>query len=47
MRKLRTYEKKLEDQAQVAVDKIKELLKAGQKERAIIHLKSKKFIEAE
>ena len=27
--------------------KIKELLKAGQKDRAIIHLKKKKFVEAE
>ena len=47
MRKLKTYEKKLEEQDKTATEKIKELIKAGQKQRAIIHLKSKKFIEAE
>ena len=47
MRKLRTYEQKLGEQARVATEKIKELIRAGQKERAIIHLKSKKFIDAE
>ena len=47
MRKLRTYEQKLAEQEKQALAKIKELIQAGQKERAIIHLKSKKFIEAE
>ena len=47
MRKLKTYEKKLAQQDQEATDKIKELLKAGQKERALVHLRKKKFIEAE
>ena len=39
MRKLRTYEEKLAEQDRAATAKIKELIKAGQKERAIIHLK--------
>ena len=47
MRKLKEYEKKLAEQDRVATEKIKELIKAGQKERAIIHLKKKKFVEAE
>ena len=47
MRKLRTYEEKLAEQDKAATAKIKELIKAGQKERAIIHLKQKKFVEAE
>ena len=47
MRKLRTYEEKLAQQDKEAMDKIKELIKAGQKERALIHLKKKKFVEAE
>ena len=47
MRTLRTYEQKLVQQDKEATDKIKELIKAGQKERAIIHLKKKKFAEAE
>ena len=46
-RKLRDYEKKLEQQDKEATDKIKELIKEGQKNRAIIHLKKKKFTEAE
>ena len=46
-RKLRDYEKKLEQQDKEATDKIKELIKEGQKNRAIIHLKKKKFVEAE
>ena len=46
-RKLKSYEKKLEQQEKEALDKIKELLKEGKKERAIIHLKKKKFAEAE
>ena len=46
-RKLRDYEKKLAQQDKEATDKIKELLKDGQKQRAIIHLKKKKFTEAE
>ena len=46
-RKLRDYEKKLEQQDKEATDKIKELIKEGQKQRAIIHLKKKKFTEAE
>ena len=47
MRKLRTYEEKLKQQDADATDKIKELLKAGQKQAAIVHLKKKKFVEAE
>ena len=47
MRKLKEYEKKLAEQDRVATEKIKELIKAGQKPRAIIHLKKKKFVEAE
>ena len=47
MRKLRTYEEKLNQQSREATEKIKELIKSGQKERAIIHLKRKKFTEAE
>ena len=47
MRKLKNYEEKLAGQEKEALDKIKELCKAGQKERAIIHLKKKKFVEAE
>lgn len=47
MRKLRTYDGKLEQQKQDALTKIKELLKCGQKDRAVLHLKKKKFVEAE
>ena len=46
-RKIRTYTEKLEQQDRDALVKIKELLKSGQKKRAIIHLKQKKFIEKE
>ena len=46
-RKIKTYMKKMETQEQQATDKIKELLKAGQKQRAMIHLKQKKFITKE
>ena len=37
----------MEQQDKEATDKIKELIKDGQKQRAIIHLKKKKFTEAE
>ena len=47
MRKIRTYTEKLEQQDRDAMAKIKELLKNGEKKRAIIHLKQKKFIEKE
>ena len=46
-RKIKTYMKKMETQEQQATEKIKELLKAGQKQRAMIHLKQKKFIAKE
>lgn len=37
----------MEQQDKDATTKIKELLKEGQKQRAVIHLKQKKFIEKE
>ena len=47
MRKLRTYEQKLNQQDADATAKCKELLKAGQRDRAMLALKKKKFVEAE
>ena len=38
---------KMEQQDKDATTKIKELLKGGEKQRAMIHLKQKKFIEKE
>ena len=47
MRKIKTYVEKLENQEKETVEKIKELLKNGQKQRACLFLKQKKFQEKE
>lgn len=46
-RKIRTYQDKLKIQDQELTNKIKEQLKAGQKQRAVIILKQKKYVEKE
>ena len=46
-RKIKTYMEKLENQDKMALEKIKELMKNGQKPRALIYLKQKKFTEKE
>ena len=47
MTKIKTYVKKLELQEQETTDKIKQLLKEGQKQRACLFLKQKKFQQKE
>ena len=47
MTKIKTYVKKLELQEQETTDKIKQLIKDGQKQRAMIYLKQKKFQQKE
>lgn len=46
-RKIRTYQDKLSLQEKDTIAKIKDLVKAGQKNRAIIILKQKKYLEKE
>ena len=43
MRKIKTYTEKLELQEKETTEKIKGLLKEGQRNRALIFLKQKKF----
>ena len=47
MRKVRTYITKLEKQEEEAIAKCKELMKAGNKNRALVYLKKKKFTAKE
>ena len=46
-RMIRTYQEKMTNQEKDIVSKIKDLLKDGQKQRALIQLKQKKFMEKE
>ena len=47
IRKIKTYREKLENQEKEAMEKAKDLVKAGEKNRALIHLKKKKFLGKE
>ena len=47
IRKVKTYLTKLQKQEDEAVAKCKELVKEGKKDRALIHLKKKKFVGKE
>ena len=44
---MKTYIAKLEAQEKECVDQAKEYMKSGNKERALIHMKKKKFIGKE